>query len=371
MAQLYFKFGAMGSSKTANALMARFNYEERGQETLMVKPRLDTRDGDHMVSSRIGLTHPCIYFDEMRAMADEELQKYACIIIDEAQFLTKDEVFYLVHLVDDCGIPVLCYGLKVDFRGQLFEGSYYLLAMADKLEEAKTICVSGGTSPTWLEQGYTYLFRSISNSSVSAKQLAKYADSQNLRRIALFTSNSEYGTSGAEEFQEACKDYDIEFVASETMTDGDRDFTGQFAKINASEPDAVFVWCLGDDLGAVTKQLRQSGFDGPILGSESYTLPEILENAGDAANGVAFASQYIVYSDPNDAEDELMKEFLERYIEEFGEPPASDNAFRAYDGVMMIAEAMEAAQADSGEALRDAYNNIDLSLIHISEPTRH
>ena len=143
MAQLYFKFGAMGSSKTANALMARFNYEERGQETLMVKPRLDTRDGDHMVSSRIGLTHPCIYFDEMRAMADQDLQKYACIIIDEAQFLTKDEVFYLVHLVDDCGIPVLCYGLKVDFRGQLFEGSYYLLAMADKLEEVKTICWCG------------------------------------------------------------------------------------------------------------------------------------------------------------------------------------------------------------------------------------
>ena len=84
MAQLYFKYGAMGSSKTANALMARFNYEERGQETLMVKPRLDTRDGDHMVTSRIGLTHPCVYFDEMRARPDEELQKYACIIIDEA-----------------------------------------------------------------------------------------------------------------------------------------------------------------------------------------------------------------------------------------------------------------------------------------------
>ena len=227
------------------------------------------------------------------------------------------------------------------------------------IEESKTICVAGGTSPTWLEQGYTYLFRSISNSSVSAKQLAKDADSQNLRKIALFTSNSEYGTSGAGAFRTACSNYDIEFVASETMTDGDRDFTGQFAKINAANPDAVFIWCLGDDLGAVTKQLRQSGFDGPILGSESYTLPEILENAGDAANGVAFASQYIVYSDPNDAEDELMKNFLERYIEEFGSSPASDNAFRAYDGVMMIAEAMEAAQTDRGEALRDAYNNID------------
>ena len=90
MAQLYFKFGAMGSSKTANALMARFNYEERGQETLLVKPRLDTRDGDHMVYSRIGLKHPCIYFDEMREMSETELQTYACIIIDEAQFLTKD-----------------------------------------------------------------------------------------------------------------------------------------------------------------------------------------------------------------------------------------------------------------------------------------
>ena len=227
------------------------------------------------------------------------------------------------------------------------------------IEESKTLCVAGGTSPTWLEQGYTYLFRSISNSTVSAKQLAKYADSQGLRKIALFTSNDEYGTSGSDAFVAACEEYDIEFVASETMTNGDRDFTGQFAKINAAAPDAVFVWCLGDDLGAVTKQLRQSGFSGPILGSESYTLPEILENAGDATNGVSFASQYIVYSNPDDAEDELMKNFLKQYIEEFGESPASDNAFRAYDGVMMIAEAMEAAQADSGEALRDAYNNID------------
>ena len=75
MAQLYFKYGAMGSSKTANALMARFNYEERGQSALMVKPQLDTRDGDHMVYSRIGLTHPCIYFHELRAMSEEELMR--------------------------------------------------------------------------------------------------------------------------------------------------------------------------------------------------------------------------------------------------------------------------------------------------------
>ena len=143
MAQLYFKYGAMGSSKTANALMTRFNYEERGQETLLVKPRLDTRDGDHIVSSRIGLTHPCIYFDEMRKINPMELQQNACIIVDEAQFLTKEEVDYLVSLVDDCGIPVICYGLRADFKGDLFPGSEELLVMADKIEEVKTICWCG------------------------------------------------------------------------------------------------------------------------------------------------------------------------------------------------------------------------------------
>ena len=137
MAQLYFKYGAMGSSKTANALMARFNYEERGQATLLVKPRLDTRDGDHMVSSRIGLTHPCIYFDEMQQMTDEQLQQYACIIVDEAQFLQKADIYYLVHLVDDCNIPVMCYGLRADFKGELFPGSYHLLVMADKLGRSR------------------------------------------------------------------------------------------------------------------------------------------------------------------------------------------------------------------------------------------
>ena len=143
MAQLYFKYGAMGSSKTANALMARFNYEERGQNTLLVKPQMYTRDGDHMVKSRIGLTHECVYFHEMQTMSDEDLKQYACIIVDEAQFLTKEEVYYLVHLVDDCNIPVICYGLRADFRGELFPGSYHLLVMADKLEEVKTICWCG------------------------------------------------------------------------------------------------------------------------------------------------------------------------------------------------------------------------------------
>ena len=143
MAKLYFRYGAMGSSKTANALMTRFNYEERGQQTLLVKPRLDTRDGDHMVVSRIGLKYPCIYFDELQALTIMELQQNACIIVDEAQFLTKEQVAYLTDLVDDLNVPVICYGLRADFKGDLFPGSEALLVMADKLEEVKTICWCG------------------------------------------------------------------------------------------------------------------------------------------------------------------------------------------------------------------------------------
>ena len=143
MAQLYFKYGAMGSSKTANALMARFNYEERGQQCLLVKPRIDQRDGERLVVSRIGLKHECIYFDELQQLSVMELQQNACIIVDEAQFLSREDVRWLARLVDELDIPVMCYGLRSDFKGDLFPGSYELLVMADKIEEVKTICWCG------------------------------------------------------------------------------------------------------------------------------------------------------------------------------------------------------------------------------------
>ena len=143
MAKLYFRYGVMGSSKTANALMVRYNYEERGQSALLVKPQVDQRDGDHMVHSRMGLEYPCLYFHEMQAMERSRLQSYACVIVDEAQFLSKEDVHYLVYLVDELDIPVICYGLRADFKGDLFPGSQELLVMADKIEEVKTICWCG------------------------------------------------------------------------------------------------------------------------------------------------------------------------------------------------------------------------------------
>ena len=140
MAKLYFRYGAMGSSKTANALMVKYNYEERGQRVLMTKPATDTRNGTHTVYSRCGLESSCVLFHEI---TEDMLKGIACLIVDEAQFLKKSEVEYLVHIVDDLGVPVVCYGLRADFRGDLFEGSMWLLAWADTIEEVKTICWCG------------------------------------------------------------------------------------------------------------------------------------------------------------------------------------------------------------------------------------
>ncbi|MDO5143646.1 MAG: thymidine kinase [bacterium] len=140
MAKLYYRYGAMGSSKTANAIMVRYNYTERNQQVLMVKPRLDTRDGERTVLSRCGLSAECVFMEEL---PDIDVRRYDCVIVDEAQFLTKEQVRLLVHIVDDLNVPVIAYGLRADFQGNFFEGSMWLMAWADTIEEIKTICWCG------------------------------------------------------------------------------------------------------------------------------------------------------------------------------------------------------------------------------------
>ena len=140
MAKLYFRYGAMGSSKTANAVMVQYNYRERGCEVLMLKPRMENRDGATIVRSRCGLEAECRYVEDLPEI---DLTGISCVIVDEAHFLTSSQVRALVDIVDDHDIPVICYGLRTDFRGELFEGSRELLCWADTIEEIKTICWCG------------------------------------------------------------------------------------------------------------------------------------------------------------------------------------------------------------------------------------
>lgn len=143
MAKLYFYYGAMGSSKSANALMAEYNYRERGQKVLLAKTNTDTRDGKNVIRSRIGLERECILLSDICAMSDEEIKEYDAVIVDEIQFAPARQIDFLAHIVDDLDIPVLCYGLRTDFQLNLFEGSERLLAIADEIKEIKTVCWCG------------------------------------------------------------------------------------------------------------------------------------------------------------------------------------------------------------------------------------
>ncbi|WOJ95295.1 thymidine kinase [Congregibacter variabilis] len=148
MAKLYFHYSSMNAGKSTTLLQSSYNYAERGMHTLILAPALDDRFGSGRVTSRIGIGADAHIFnreaDIFRIICDaNEQQKLDCVLIDEAQFLTKEQVFSLGRVCDEMRIPVLAYGLRTDFRGEPFEGSKYLLAWADNLKEIKTICHCG------------------------------------------------------------------------------------------------------------------------------------------------------------------------------------------------------------------------------------
>lgn len=148
MAKLYFYYSSMNAGKSTTLLQSSYNYQERGMNTLVYTAAIDDRFGVGKVSSRIGIsqeaqlfTSDTNLFTEINALHSHKALH--CILIDEAQFLTKAQVYQLSDVVDKLKIPVLCYGLRTDFQAELFEGSKYLLAWADELEELKTICDCG------------------------------------------------------------------------------------------------------------------------------------------------------------------------------------------------------------------------------------
>lgn len=143
MAKLYFRYGAMGSSKTANALMVRYNYIERNKKVVLLKPRVENRDGEKTIKSRIGLKAECEMVEDFLEKVDDRVKEYDAIIVDEAQFISAENIRKLAEIVDNYDIPVLCYGLKTDFKGNFFEGSEALMALADELEEIPTVCWCG------------------------------------------------------------------------------------------------------------------------------------------------------------------------------------------------------------------------------------
>ncbi|NHB60481.1 thymidine kinase [Photorhabdus sp. RW14-46] len=148
MAQLYFYYSAMNAGKSTSLLQSSYNYNERGMRTLVFTAEIDTRFENGKVNSRIGLSSDALLFSQQTDIGElikneNKQAKVHCVLIDECHFLTKAQIEQICKVTDYDDIPVLCYGLRTDFRGELFSGSQYLLAWADKLVELKTICYCG------------------------------------------------------------------------------------------------------------------------------------------------------------------------------------------------------------------------------------
>lgn len=148
MAKLYFYYSTMNAGKTTALLQSAHNYRERGMNPVLFTPALDDRHAVGFIKSRIGLESPAIAFTDEDDLFETvrsrlEVENVHCVLVDESQFLSRDQVFELTEVVDRLGIPTLCFGLRTDFQGELFEGSRHLLAWADELRELKTICHTG------------------------------------------------------------------------------------------------------------------------------------------------------------------------------------------------------------------------------------
>ncbi|WP_425051684.1 thymidine kinase [Psychromarinibacter sp. S121] len=148
MAKLYFHYSTMNAGKSTILLQAAYNYRERGMQTYLLTARMDRRAGEGRIASRIGIADEADTFvsgEDLFAKIAARLDEgpIACVFVDEAQFLDKEQVWQLARAVDDLGVPVMCYGLRVDFRGELFPGSSALLALADEMREVRTICHCG------------------------------------------------------------------------------------------------------------------------------------------------------------------------------------------------------------------------------------
>ena len=148
MAKLYFYYSSMNAGKSTSLLQSSHNYRERGMSTLLLCPELDNRHGQGRITSRLGIEEEAVMFDQHEDLLQlvtqhQDRQAIHCVMIDEAQFLKKKQVYQLGRVCDEINIPVLAYGLRTDFQGESFEGSQYLLSWADNLRELKAICHCG------------------------------------------------------------------------------------------------------------------------------------------------------------------------------------------------------------------------------------
>lgn len=233
-----------------------------------------------------------------------------------------------------------------------------VLAVAPMIEQNKIVTLSGGVSTGLTNGDYSYIFRSTSSSEYTNKTLVDTMADLDVTKLGVLCISSEYGKDGLAAVTELATAKNIDVIA-EFYNPGDTDYSGQISKLLNDGASHIMLYGNTPEQAIGMKQLRRMGYDGYAFGTEGCSSPEIRRVAGEAANGLIFASTTIIPDTVEEALSDIEKQFLEAYVEKFGEMPMSDVAYRAYDGIILIFEAMRNAEdIDDTETIRDAFIKI-------------
>ena len=239
--------------------------------------------------------------------------------------------------------------------GSLHSGN--ILASAPVAEKAKVPEIGIGTSPGWLQKGYTYLFRPLANTNLINIQIAKTISDLKYKKVGALGRSDEYGKTGVDDVKKQLDKYGIQLV-TEWFNPGDTDFTGQLTKLTNSGIEALIAFGVDADEGPIMKQARLSGFTGLVFGPESLSVPSVKDVAGKDADGAVFGSSYVIPVKPEDAINPMHQAFFKAFVAEFGKMPDSQTALRTYDAARLFAEVFKRAKSTNGVAVRDQLANL-------------
>ncbi len=233
-----------------------------------------------------------------------------------------------------------------------------VLAAAGYLNDAGVYNFGMGTSPTWMEEDWPYVFRAAMNNGNAVPATVELVQLFGYTSVGTFYGQDDNSLTTAETFEAACEEAGITVTASESYDTGDSDFSAQVASILASNPDCVYISVMGEAGPLIVQQLRQYGYSGIIIDKESFMESQIDIAGEQNSNYIAFANPYVTYASSADCDDEYMKSFLEKYEAAYGECCKTDSAYRGWDTIMCMWEASKIAGANDSDSLKDATHQI-------------
>jgi branched-chain amino acid transport system substrate-binding protein len=233
-----------------------------------------------------------------------------------------------------------------------------LLAVGNIINDNKMLTIGTGLSPTWMEQGWEYIWRACVNNGRTMPVAAQTAYDMGIRTMGVMHGQDDANMSAWNAFRDAGEKIGLTFTTAETYVEGDTDFSGQIAKILQTNPDAILMSSHGPTMGAFLRQLRAQGYNKIVFVKETFTTDSI-QQAGPACDGVVFIYPYVTYNSPDECDNPLLRTFLEEFLKEFGQMPIQEHAYRAYDSMNVLFAAAEKAKTNETAAIMDALKTIN------------